>query len=660
MEPLKTPKVLAPTPKEQPLYKKVVRNLQGKEVVLADPNATRALVAIMNQFAINGGAAAHWGGPAAFAEIMSSIHAIMFEDKSRPWFEQYNFVNDAGHTENGIYALRSLYGFDNLKITDLFKFRSINSKLTGHGEAHLNPEGVFISNGPLGSGVPQAQGLAIADKILKNNRITLCALSDGGAMEGETKESFASIPGLAKKGKMNPFILVISDNKTKLSGRIEEDSFSMEPTFASLEALGWETTVVEKGNDIQEVYLAIEKAIKTVKSEKPMAIIFKTVKGFGVKATEEDCSGGHGYPLKAYSEKLIPFLEEIFSQKVPTEMLDWAQNAIKKPESKPTSEPAVKSEKIQPGFSRAAIKAAKEGYPLFSITADLQGSTGIEPFQEAFPDRFIDIGIAESNMISCAVGLSKHGLIPIVDTFAQFGITKGNLPLIMASLSEGPLIALFSHTGFQDAADGASHQATTYLAATCSIPHTDCVVVSCSLEAEAFMYQAIERFAKTRNEGKTPNSTLFFLGRENYPHYYDSNMKYNWGKAQVYKSGTDLTIVACGSTLIKALEAHEELTKLGINASVINNPFINSPDIKTISEELKKTKNKLITIEDHQLIGGMGAQLIHELKINGYEFKVKCLANHGKFGQSAYKADHLYEIHGIDTKSLVKAAKEII
>lgn len=660
MEPLNIPNVLAPTPTNTPIYKIVLKNELGKDVTVADPKATRVLVALMNQFAVNGGAAAHWGGPAAFAEIMSSIHALMFENKSRPWFEQFNFVNDAGHTENGIYALRANYGFDDLSISDLFKFRSIKSKLTGHGEVHLNPEGVYISNGPLGSGVPQAQGLAIADKILKNDRITICTLSDGGAMEGETKESLASIPGLAKKGKVNPFVLVISDNNTKLGGRIEEDSFSMTPTFDSLRILGWEVVVVEKGNNLQEVYLAIEHAIKNVKASKPIAIVCKTIKGFGVKSTEEDSSGGHGYPLKAYSDKLVPFLEEIYGQGLPAEMLDWAQNALKKPESKTAPDGQVKSEKIQPGFSRAAIRAAKEGYPLFSISADLQGSTGIEPFHEAFPDRFIDIGIAESNMVSCAVGLSKQGLIPIVDTFAQFGITKGNLPLIMASLSQGPVIALFSHTGFQDAADGASHQATTYLAATSAIPHTTCIVASCSMEAESLMYQAIERFAKARKEGKVPDSILFFLGRENYPQYYDKNMNYNWGSAQVYKSGSDLTIVASGSTLIKALEAQEELLKLGIKASVIHNAFVNQPDISTIGAELKKTKNKLITIEDHQLTGGMGSQLIQQLKIKGYEFEVKCLAIAGKFGQSAYKADHLYELHGLDTKSLVKAAKEII
>ncbi|MAF77371.1 MAG: transketolase, partial [Halobacteriovoraceae bacterium] len=158
IQPLKIKNKLAPTPKSHPLYSTEITDSAGNKVTLAEPRATRALVALMDQHAVIGGAAAHWGGPAAFAEMMSALHGIMFKEDN--WFEKYNFINDAGHAENGIYALRALYGYDNLKLSDLKGFRSIESKLTGHGEAHLNPEGVLISNGPLGSGVPQAQGLA--------------------------------------------------------------------------------------------------------------------------------------------------------------------------------------------------------------------------------------------------------------------------------------------------------------------------------------------------------------------------------------------------------------------------------------------------------------------------------------------------------------------
>src|SRR5579863_1850675 len=132
--PLNIPSKLAPTPTKPPKYLTRVKNGRGEEVVLGDPNATRAIVALMDTEAVNGGAACHWGGPAAFAEIMAAIHGVMFATKGRPWHEAFNFVNDAGHTENGIYALRCNYGFDGMTYEDLKGFRGIKSKLTGHGE----------------------------------------------------------------------------------------------------------------------------------------------------------------------------------------------------------------------------------------------------------------------------------------------------------------------------------------------------------------------------------------------------------------------------------------------------------------------------------------------------------------------------------------------
>lgn len=654
---LKIKNKLAPTPTKDPKYSLKVKDLSNNDVIAADPRATRALVALMNQHATIGGAAAHWGGPAAFAEMVSAIHAIMFKDKSKNWFDNYNFVNDAGHAENGIYAIRANYGFDNLTFKDLRAFRSIESKLTGHGEAHLNPEGVFISNGPLGSGLPQAQGLAIADKLLNKKRTTICLLSDGGAMEGEAKESMAAIPGLALKNKINPFVLVISDNNTKLGGRIDEDSYSMTPTFNSLATLGWNLVHESEGHDLQKVYSTIESAILIAeKAEKPVAVVIKTIKGYGVKSTMESASGGHGYPLSAYDDKLVSFINEIYNNETPQEFTAWAEEILKsKPVPKENSSSTQKTEKVQDGFARAVIKAAQDGYPVFSLSSDLQSSTGIKAFHKEFPNQYLDLGIAESNMISSAIGLSKQGLIPIVDTFAQFGITKGNLPFIMAGLSEGPVIALFSHTGFQDAADGASHQATTYFAALASIPHVTVINCACSSEANSLMYQAITNFAREREAGKTPNSVIFFLGRENHPVSYVDGMKYEWDKANVLTTGQDVTIVAAGPMVGKALAAEKLLKEKNITATVINHSFINHVDIETLKNSLSKTKGKLIVVEDHQVIGGMGSMIVHALHTHGINFQSKTLGIQGEFGQSAYKADQLYARFDLSADGIVKA-----
>ncbi|SVD12288.1 uncharacterized protein METZ01_LOCUS365142, partial [marine metagenome] len=137
LKPIIIPSRLADTPTDDPKYSVTVNNAAGEPVTVADPNATRAAVALMNVHAVEGGAACHWGGPAAFAEIMAATHAIMFAAKDRQWHEAFNFINDAGHTENGVYALRANYGFDGLNYESLRGFRSIESKLTGHGESHI-------------------------------------------------------------------------------------------------------------------------------------------------------------------------------------------------------------------------------------------------------------------------------------------------------------------------------------------------------------------------------------------------------------------------------------------------------------------------------------------------------------------------------------------
>ena len=203
--------------------------------------------------------------------------------------------------------------------------------------------------------------------------------------------------------------------------------------------------------------------------------------------------------------------------------------------------PAIKKDKVQAGLAAGAIRAAKDGYPVYSVSSDVQGSTGISTFQKA-TGHFVEVGIAEANMVSTGAGLSKAGYIPIVDTFGQFGITKGNLPLTMAALSQAPVIAMFSHVGFQDAADGASHQATTYLAAVSAIPHTIVIAPSCAKEAESFMYDAIKHIAEERKAGRDGESVIFFVGRENYPVEWIPGATYPWGRAQVIQEGSDVVL----------------------------------------------------------------------------------------------------------------------
>ena len=670
MQPISLKNPLAAQPENPPRFSVSLRdNKKEQEFLLADPRATRALIACMDMSAALGGAASHWGGPSAFAEIMSSLYALVFSEANQhkiSWFERFHLINDAGHCENGIYALKANYGMAGLKIEDLKKFRSRESRLTGHGEAHLFPEGVYLSNGPLGSTLAQAQGLSLADRLQEKERMCTVTLSDGALMEGEVKESLSAIPGLALKNKLNPFLLIISDNNTKLSGRIDQDSFSLRPTLESLKSLGWKLLPLNRGNDLPSVFHSLQDAIAFAwaNPQQPVALWAKTRKGFGVRATEESSSGGHGFPLKN-PEELKEFIEEIYAgNPIPLEITQWCEELSQKKQKK--TAPPVPLKKAQEGVSRALVEQKKKGLPLVSVSADLPGSTGVAGFRKVFPDASFDMGVAEANMISTAVGLSKAGFIPIVDTFAQFAVTKGALPLIMSALSEAPVIGIFSHAGFQDAADGASHQALSYFAKTCSLPNTQVYCLSCSEEAFALVSQVVEEFYQQRKQGRIPYSTLFFLGRETFPETLGVPpvRDYDLKKAQVlfdHSQGKNpVLIVSCGPLIHQALRAAKDLKEQNQGVVLINTPLVSDPDWKTISYWLKICEDRLLTVEEHQLKGGFSSLLLLTLALQKIIPKhLNALGVKGNYGRSAYTSQELYEFFGLDKSAIKKSVLEL-
>ena len=503
----------------------------------------------------------------------------------------------------------------------------------------------------------------MADKLLGNQRVTVLTLSDGACMEGETKEALNAIPGFAKKNQLNPFLLLISYNNTKLTGRIDEDSFCLKPFLNSLSVLGWNSSFISEGHNLQSVLDSIESALDTVTKNpsQPIALIFETCKGFGVQKTLTDNSGGHGFPLKK-TEELLSFVQEIYKQeKIPAEILVWIEEIEKKEKTaKPPSSyfKDVPFEKAQVGISKALIEQKEKGLPIVSISSDLYGSTGLAPFRKKFPKDSFDVGVAEANMISVATGFSKQDFIPIVDTFSQFAVTKGNLPLIMSTLSQAPIIGVFSHAGFQDAADGASHQTLSYLAQTCSLPKTKVYVLSSSKEAYHLLSQALKRFQEQRQAGKIPDSFIFFLGRETFPESLGAD-SYSLDKAQVLLDESNksqpILIVTCGPSATEALIAGKNLAEKGHGSVVINASCISDPDTGTLSKWLKICEGRLLTVEDHQAKGGLASQVLLALKKESVSIsQFKSLAVQGKIGQSAYSALELYKKFGLDRDSIVK------
>jgi transketolase len=193
-----------------------------------------------------------------------------------------------------------------------------------------------------------------------------------------------------------------------------------------------------------------------------------------------------------------------------------------------------------------------------------------------------------------------------------------------------------------------------------SIPHVQLYNLTCSDEAEALVGQAVDEFAAEAKKGHHSDSYVFFLGRENFPANYGTT-SFKLGQAQVVRdSASPKVVIAAGGALLgQALTAAEALAKDGIEAVVINPSIMNKPDVATFKKYLDKCGGKLVTAEDHQVIGGMGAILTHALLQDGVSLKVKSLGVKGEFGQSAYTALELYKKHGLDSTAIAAAAREL-
>ena len=356
--------------------------------------------------------------------------------------------------------------------------------------------------------------------------------------------------------------------------------------------------------------------------------------------------------------------------------MSWArklQNSTEK--AKARQAPSLK--KAQAGIAKALIEQKQQGVPLISISSDLPGSTGLSPFRKQFPESSFDVGVAEANMISAAAGFSKQGFVPVVDSFAQFAVTKGGLPLIMSALSQAPVIGVFSHAGFQDAADGASHQALSYFAKTCALPHTDVYALSCCEEAYHLISQAVQFFYQEKKAGRVPKNQIFFLGREMLPESLTASSSldkterptkaggklsdfYRLDKAQLLfdnsRGPAPVLIVTCGPLAALALKSAQKLKEKGRGVVLLNSPCVSNPDVKSVSKWLSLCGGRLVTAEDHQIKGGMASILVLALKEAGASIsQLKCLGVRGGFGRSAYKSKDLYKLFGLDESALEKA-----
>lgn len=297
-------------------------------------------------------------------------------------------------------------------------------------------------------------------------------------------------------------------------------------------------------------------------------------------------------------------------------------------------------------FGKALVELGKENKDVIVLTADLAGATKTSLFEKEFPDRFINVGIAEQNLIGISAGLATTGKIPFASTFAMFAAGRA-YDQIRNSVAYPKLNVKIcgTHAGVTVGEDGATHQMLEDLSLMRSIPN---MTVLCPSDDTQTKW-AIKEMAKF------DGPVYIRLARVATPVIYDENQKFEIGKMVQIGDGTDATIFATGVEVAEALKAKEELEKENINIRVVDVHTIKPIDREMIVKCAKETK-KIITIEDHSIIGGLGTAICEVLS-EEYPTKVIRMGMNDKFGKSG-KAEQLLKYFKLDSQAIIEKVKE--
>ena len=297
------------------------------------------------------------------------------------------------------------------------------------------------------------------------------------------------------------------------------------------------------------------------------------------------------------------------------------------------------------GFGAGLLEAGRRDPRVVALAADLKGSLKMNAFAAEFPERFVECGIAEANMVGVAAGLALTGKVPFCGSFAEF-ITGRVYDQIRQEVAySGTNVKLASsHAGITLGEDGATHQTMEDLALMRALPGMTVLVpcdynqtVQATLAAAAFEGPVYLRF-----------------GRPAVPNFTDPSEPFEIGKTYVLNEGTDVTLIACGHTVWEALEAAKLLEAKGVSAEVLNVATVKPLDIKTIAASAAKTR-KLVVAEEHNAAGGLGEAVAAGLACMEVFAKIRFINGGDRFGRSGSPAE-LMNAYGLTAENIAAAA----
>ncbi len=601
-------------------------------------------------------ASGHPGGSLSSVDFLSLLYTFIISQTGEP------VIVSNGHISPAVYAVLSELGFVSKKNV-LSTFRRFNSLFEGHVARHV--PGVWYSTGPLGTGISAASGFALAEQLRGTKKKVFAILGDGESEEGQVYEMM----NFSSKCQLSNLIVFMDYNRVQLSDSVK-NIIPINPKKL-FTAAGW--TVIEvHGHDYQAMWSALRNAYSVQNT--PVLLLGKTIMGKGVVGMEND-----GKKLKATWHGKAPTILEAQNMletisltreqqqlimEFKKEQVRWKPKKVIIP--KPLSRVKMNTGKpivYQPGeltdcrtaYGKALLDLAKQNSQVIALTADVAESVKTSFVKDERPLQHIECGIAEQQMVSCAGGLSLAGYVPFASTFGAFMTSRAKDQARVNDLNQTNVKMVATHCGLSVGEDGPTHQAIDDLGSMLGLFNTMVIEPADPNQTDRIIRYAASRYGNfyvRMGRHKIP-----VLTKEDGTIFFDEEYEYYYGRCDVLRSGTDITIAATGATVIEALQAYEELRTGGVSAEIVIVSSIKQFDALLI-ESIQKTK-RLLTVEDHNTYSGLGSQLAYHLQLSQVLVNQFSMLGVDTY-QSSGTARELYQAAGIDSGGIVKKVREMM
>lgn len=599
----------------------------------------------------------HPGGSLGCADYLSLLYSFLVGQTGDP------VIVSNGHISPAVYAVLAQMGYvDRADVVE--GFRKIGQPYEGHVTRHV--PGVWYGTGPLGAGAGAASGFALADALLhkKNKRPVYCIVGDGESQEGQVYEMMH----VAAKYQLNNLILFMDYNQVQLTDSL--DAVMPYDPAAHFKAAGWNVITVN-GHDYQAIWKALGKAHK---STKPTLLLGKTIMGKGVSFMEETGkkhqATWHG--KTASPADAAPELErlqlsdddEAALQTFRATHVAWHPEpavfgmngndvAIK------TGTPIVYDGKTltdcRSAYGAALLDLVKQNDEIVALTADLAGSVKTDGVKKEVPDRHIDVGVAEQEMVSCAGGMSLAGMIPFCSTFGAFMTSRAKDQARVNDINEANVKMVATHCGLSVGEDGPTHQAIDDSGSVLGFFNTMQMEPADPNQCDRMIRFAASHYGNVyirMGRHKIP-----VLTKEDGSLLFGADYEYYYGRCDLVRSGTDITVAAMGATVCEAVEAAVKAAQDGISVEVIAVSSIKQFDTP-LFDSIRKT-TKVLTVEDHTTRSGLGSQLAHACIKEGIQLDEYISRGVDEYALSGTAAE-LYAAAGIDADGIVHALKTMM